>query len=248
VDVKVRLVLVVAMMGLGLVTAAASDKEKEAAPQNVDSGSFGVFLRGQRVGTETFSIQQQSNGSLVTSEFKTEGATDKAIQSSQLQLMQNGDLRKYEWKEIAPGKAQAVVLPNDNLLVERSSASPQDKQEEYPFLLPASTNMLDDYFFVHREVLAWKYLATGCRQEKGQVQCQPNQRTSFGTLNPHSRASSLVSLEFVKRESVAVRGVARELIRLTLRGEGFEWAMWLDDQFKLIRIVIPGQETEVVRD
>lgn len=245
---KVRTALVLGMIGLGLVTAAATDKQKEAAPQNVDSGSFGVFLRGQRVGTETFSIQQQSSGSVVTSEFKTEGSSEKAVQTSQLELMQNGDLRKYEWKELSPGKAQAVVMPNDNLLVERSTANPQDKQQEFPFLLPASTNILDDYFFVHREVLAWKYLATGCRQEKGQVQCQPNQRTSFGTLNPHARASSLVSLEFVKRESVAVRGVTRDLIRLTLRGEGFEWTLWLDDQFKLIRIVIPGEETEMVRD
>ena len=51
-------------------------------------------------------------------------------------------------------------------------------------------------------------------------------------------------------EKVTIRGAERELIRLTLTGDGFEWALWVDDrdQFKLIRIAIPADNTEVVRD
>ena len=58
----------------------------------------------------------------------------------------------------------------------------------------------------------------------------------------------LVSLEFVGRERVSVRGVEKELNRLTLKSDGGDWALWLDDQFKLVRILIPGDNTEVVRD
>ncbi|HEV2716756.1 MAG TPA: hypothetical protein VGU64_15950, partial [Terriglobales bacterium] len=139
------------------LASAAATKEKEPAGQKVDSGSFGVFVNGRRVATETFSIVQNNNGSVANSQFKTEPGADSAAQSSQLELSVNGDLRRYEWKELSPGKAQALILPNDNLLIERSSSTPQDKQEEHPFLLPTSTSILDDYFFIHREILAWKY-------------------------------------------------------------------------------------------
>ena len=102
----------------------------------MDTGSFGVFMNGHRIATEKFSIQQNSTGSVATSEFKTEAGVAPAAQSSELQLAPNGDLRKYEWKEISPGKAQAVIVPNDNLLVERSTNNPQDKAGRASF--PAS--------------------------------------------------------------------------------------------------------------
>jgi hypothetical protein len=71
--------------------AMAADKEKpKDAAQMVDSGSFGVFLNGQRIATETFSIQQSATGSIATSEFKTEAGADKSVQSSELQLTANG--------------------------------------------------------------------------------------------------------------------------------------------------------------
>jgi len=225
----------------------AFDTKKETAGQVVDSGSFGVFVNGRRIATETFSVQKGVSGSVATSEFKTEGA-DKAMQSSELQLTASGDLRKYEWKELSPGKAQAVVVPNDNLLVERSTENPQSKQEEHPFLLPVSTNILDDYFFIHREILAWKYLATGCKQQNGGLSCPKEQEAKFGVLNPHARASMLVTMTFAGREKIPVRGVERELNHFTLKGEAGDWSLWLDDQFKLVRIVVKGDNTEIVRD
>ena len=164
------------------------------------------------------------------------------------QLALNGDLRKYEWKEISPGKAQLVVLPNDTLLIERSTANPQDKEEEHPFLLPISTSVLDDYFFVHREILVWKYLATSCRQDKGQVTCPPNQQVKFGAINPHQRSSLLVSMAFTGKEKVPVHGVERELNHFLLKSDAGDWSLWLDDQFKLVRILVASDNTEVVRD
>jgi len=245
--------LTAGMLFLSLVSfpgsAAAKDKDKESADKAVDSGSFGIFQNGHRVATETFSIQQNASGSVATSQFKTDNTVqEKAAQSSELQLTEKGELRRYEWKELSPGHAQAVVVPNDEFLMERYSDSPEAKQHEQPFLLPASTSILDDYFFIQREILAWKYLATGCRQQNGQVQCPEKQRVQFGALNPHSRASMQVSLEFSGREKVPVRGVERELNRFNLQSEVGNWTLWLDDQFKLVRILVRDDNTEVVRD
>jgi len=243
----------VALVGLCLLVAssaaAASGKDDKApTAQNVDSGSFGVFMNGRRVATETFSVHQSSTGSSIVSEFKSEAGADKAEQRSEWQMGPNGDLRKYEWKEVSPGQSQAVVVPNQEFLTERFRASPQDKELEQPFMLPASSSLLDDYFFVQREVLVWKYLASSCKQDKGALQCPLKQRVQFGALNPHSRSSISVTLEFAGREKVTIRGAEVELNRLDLKGESGTWTLWVDDQYKLQRILIQDGNTEVVRD
>jgi len=233
------------------LAAPASDKPakgKEAPGQVVDSGSFGVFMEGRRVATETFSIHQDASGSEVKSEFQSESGTDKAAQSSELQLSASGELKSYEWTESSPGQSHAIVTPNQEFLIERYSKNPGDKPLEQPFLLPASTTMLDDYFFIQREVLAWKFLATTCKQDKGQVSCPLNQSAQLGTLNAHARASAPVSLQFAGRDKVSLHGVDHELIRLEMKSETGDSTLWLDDQLKLQRILDPTASTEVVRD
>ena len=212
----------------------------------MDSGSFGVFNSGHRVATEVFSIRQGGEGSVVASEFKSEQGEQKAEQSSNLELTPSVELRRYEWKEISPEKTQATVSPSDTFLIERFGEGAGDKEHEQNFLLPASTSILDDYFFVHREVLAWKYLATACKHDQG-LQCPKDQKMQFGTLNPHERSSMPVSIEFTGRDKVNVHAVQRELSRFVLKSESGDWALWLDDQLKLVRL-LNDTGTEVVRD
>jgi hypothetical protein len=235
----------VLLLAASALARPAKNGSKDAS-HVVDSGTFGVFVNGQRVATETFSIEQDATGSVVTSQFKSAPGVDDASQSSELQLASNSSLVKYEWKELSPDRVEAVVAPDGNFLMERTNAPGQKKPQEQPFLLPPSTVILDDYFFVDREILAWKYLATSCRRDNGQLQCPVNRPTQFGALNPHSRSSMMVSVEFAKREAVTIGGKQRELNRFTLRNEGDEWSLWLDDQFKLIRI--DAGNTQVVRD
>ena len=247
------LLVTIAFVGLcalsNLATAKGVD-DKSAASQAVDSGSFGVFINGQRVATETFSIHQNASGSSIVSRFKSDSGSAKAEQTSQWEMTANGDLRKYEWKEISPGQSQAVVVPNQEFLIERFKNTPQEKEQEQPFMLPSSSMLLDDYVFIQREVLAWKFLASSCKQEKGALQCPLKQRVQFGAVNPHARASMSVTLEFVGREKVMLRGTERELNRLDLKSDSGDWSLWLDDQddhFKLQRMT-SADKTEVVRD
>ena len=224
------------------------DKEKEHEGQNLDSGSFGVFQNNHRVGTETFSIYQTSNGIVVNSEFKTENAPVQAVQTSELQLTVTGDIRRYDWKELSPDKAESVVLPNSEFLNQKWSAGANEKQGEQPYLLSASTSILDDYFFVHREVLAWKFRGSACKLEKGQLLCPLKQRTQFGTLNPRQHSSAPLSAEYLGREKVSLKNGEKELNKLELKNDVGTWQLWLDDDFKVIRMSILGENTEVVRD
>ncbi len=221
--------------------------EKNAPARIVDSGSFGVFSGAHRVATETFSIKQDAQGSVVSSEFKSEQGEHKADQSSELELTPSVELRSYQWKELSPERIDATVMPNNTFLVERFSFASDGKAHEQNFLLPASTSILDDYFFIQREVLAWKFLATTCKQEKTGVGCPPNQKAQFGTLNPHSRSSMLVNIEFTGKDKVMIHGSEHELSRFMLRAESGDWAFWLDDKLNLVRLL--GENgIEVVRD
>jgi hypothetical protein len=212
----------------------------------VDSGSFGVFVKGQRVVTETFSVQQDNGISLVKSHLQETGGSASVGQRSELQMTGSGELVRYEWSD---GSGSLVVTPNNEFLLEKITTSPSSKPAEQPFLMPNTSAILDNNFFVHRQVLAWRYLATNCHTESSTQKCQQG-ALEFGVLVPQDRTSMRVRMELAGREKVTIRGTERELLRLNLKGEAFSWALWVDDkdQFKLVRVLIADDNTEVVRD
>jgi hypothetical protein len=230
----------------GAHAADKKDKTKAPANQTVDSGSFGIFIKGQRVATETFHIDQQNGNSIVRSQLKETGGADSTSQKSDLEMTANGELLRYEWSQSSGGALS--VFPDNDFLKEKIVTSAATKPAEQAFLLPSSSPILDNNFFVHREVLAWKYLAVApCKDENNHRHCEP---ADFGALVPQDRTSMSVRMELVGKEKVTIRGAERELLRLNLSGENYQWALWVDEQdhFKLMKVSIPADNTEVVRD
>jgi len=232
------------------VSAAAADKKNQAkaAPaQTVDSGSFGIFMKGVRVATETFSIQQETSSSVIKSQLKQTVGADPISQKSDLEMTAAGELIRYEWSQSSGGSLS--VFPNNEFLLEKISMASSSKPAEKPFLMPSSSAILDNNFFVHREVLIWRYLAAACKPEGGAMKCQQDPG-DFGVLVPQDSTSMHVRMELVGKEKIPIRGTDRELMRLNLKGDDFDWALWVDEQdhFKLIRVAIPADNTEVVRD
>lgn len=243
-------ILVVLAASLPIFAADKADKKDKSKPapgQTIDSGSFGVFIKGQRVATETFKVQQAEGGSIVNSQLKETAVSGAADQKSDLQITSNGELIRYDWSQVSGGSL--TVFPNNDFLMEKITTSSTGKPAEQAFLMPSTTNILDNNFFIHREVLAWRYLAADCKPEGGNLKCQQGPQ-EFGALVPQDRTSLRVRIELVGKEKVTIRGAERELLRLNLTGEEFDWALWVDDhdQFKLIRVAIPADSTEVVRD
>lgn len=230
---------------LSLNASDKKEKSKSSAVQTVDSGSFGVFISGQRVATETFKIEQQNGVSMVRSQLKAN--SEEATQKSELEFSASGELLRYEWSQSSGSSLS--VFPSNDFLMERINAKADGKPAEQPFLMPSTTVILDNNFFVHREVLAWRYLAADCKPDAGNLKCQQGP-APFGILVPQEHTSISVRMELVGKEKITVHGAERELLRLNLSGESFTWALWVDDrdQFKLIRVAIPADNTEVVRD
>jgi hypothetical protein len=230
------------------VMLIAGDKKDKPKPgvQQVDSGAFGVFVRGQRVVTETFSVVQDNGVSVVKSHLQETGSATSPGQKSELQMSGSGELFRYEWSD---SSGTIVVTPNNEFLLEKITTGGSSKAAEQPFLMPNTSAILDNNFFVHRQVLAWRYLASNCQTQNGALKCQQGP-LEFGVLVPQDRTSMRVRMELMGREKVMIHGVERELMRLNLKGESFSWALWVDDkdQFKLMRVLIPDDNTEVVRD
>jgi len=222
------------------------DKSKPSSAQTIDSGSFGILIKGQRVATETFNIQQENGNVVVKTQLKQASGGDSASQKSDLEMTSNGELLRYEWSQSSGGSL--TVFPDNEFLKERITPSAGAKPAEQAFLLPSGSPILDNNFFVHREVLAWKYLQVApCKDENGHRRCEP---ADFGTLVPQDRTSMSVRMELVGKEKITIRGAERELLRLNLHGDQFDWALWVDenDHFKLMRVAIPADNTVVDRD
>jgi hypothetical protein len=239
---------------LALMLAASlllgNDKSKDSKSKDsktaVDAGSFGVFVSGRRVATETFSVHQQADGdSTISSEVKDEGGS--ASQRSEMKITSAGALVRYEWHQLSPGKSSLAVAPNNEFLLETITDNPGTKPAEQPFILPNSSPILDNNFFVHREVLAWRYLGSSCTSEAGGMKCSAGE---FGVLIPQDRLSSHVTLTTVGDEKITIRGVEQVLIHLDLKGDDGDWSFWLNanDHYKLMRVTKAGQPVEVLRD
>ena len=79
---------------------------------------------------------------------------------------------------------------------------------------------------------------------------------------PHQHAAFNATLELKGMEKVSLKGALRDLNKIVLKtGEpqrvdpgksnsdpDIEWVMWVDDNYKLIKISIPGSTIEVIRD
>ncbi|MGE5323117.1 MAG: hypothetical protein ACM3SW_09660 [Actinomycetota bacterium] len=232
---------------LASISVAGDQKDKKAGGSKVwDSGSFGIFVNGRRVGTEKFTIEQKNtNVSVADSEITVDDGHSKITQTAEMRVAPNGDLLSYVWKALSPQKEQSTVEPKDQLLVEHVMPADQKKMD-VPYVLPASTVILDDNFFSHRELLVWRYLATGCvmKPNEGRM-CGP---THFGILVPHQHTSASATMELTGREQINVKGRQQELNKFKIESDGVVWNLWVSDDYKVIKMSVPSSNVEVVRD
>jgi hypothetical protein len=243
--IRGRIVLVVTMLLGALCPLWAAHKPPAAKTKTVDAGTFAVLVNGQQIATETFRIEQGASISTLTSEFKAESG-QKTVQKAELQITSAGDLQHYEWHELSPDKAQIVVEPSDGIITEHITPAPPAHPLQQPFVLPPSTMVLDDYFFSQREVLLWRYLAQSCTNGKLEG-CHP-QHLQFGILAPQEHAILMVTLDYAGPETVKIGNNERTLNRFNLQTEQDPpWALYVDMDLKLVRIVIASEKTEIVR-
>ena len=214
----------------------------------VDEGSFGIFQSGQRVAIESFTIRQYPDSNVTSSQLHGEvgPAGAKLEQTSELTLLPNGALSRYEWKQLAPARASAVVEPSDQVLVMHSIAADGKTSTDQSFFLTPETFILDDYFFSTREVLLWRYLATSCKQRADGEGCD-YVRARFPVIIPRRHTSAEVFIEFKGFDDTPLNGRPQHLRHFLMQTDGPDWHLWVDSDYKLLRISVPDANTEVLR-
>lgn len=266
--VKFAILLGVMLAASTCLNAAdkSSDKKEKPGSRVADSGSFGVYMNGKRVGTENFNITQTLGNakdpgySTTDSEIKFDDGNFKAVQSAEMQVSARNELRSYTWHSTVPQKEESSVEPKDEMLVEHILPADQ-KKVDVPHILPVSTVILDDNFFSQREVLLWWYLANGCQRQNNGLVCGSRK---FVILVPRQHISGNATLELMGQEKVTVKGSERELNKVKLETSGpqsltwlndqghesdtTQWVLWVDDQYKIIKMTVAGSNVEVVRD
>jgi hypothetical protein len=82
------------------------------------------------------------------------------------------------------------------------------------------------------------------------MQCPIKQPVRFASVNPHQHSSAPGTMQSLGKEKVSVKGTEQELFKLELKTEAGTWYLWMDDhdRYKLMRISIAGENTEVLRD
>jgi hypothetical protein len=216
---------------------------KKPSADLVDSGVFGIYVNGKRVASEKFEITQTAEISVAKAELRIDQA--KNAQTAELQLSRAGNLLRYQWSEKDQGTA--VVEPKDEFLVEHVSLLQPAKSAEQPFILPTSTLILDDYFFSQRQILLWRYLATQCKMKAGETGCSLSP-AQFGVIVPRQQTSMQVNIEYKGPQKVNIKGADQDLRRFELHSEGNDWVLWMDNTYKIQKIVIDAEGTEVYRD
>lgn len=228
---------------------APDTKDEGKAGTVVDAGTFAVFQDGQRLATEDFTIRQFSASSITTSHLRLTAAnpgqqSGTLEQVSELTLLANGNVSRYEWKESSPAVRSAVVEPKDDLLVMHTVAD--GKNYDHTFFMNPSTFVLDDYVFSVREVLLWRYLATSCQRRSTGDGCDLI-RARFPIIVPLRETSGEVYIEFAGYDDTPLNGRPQHLRHLVMKTDGPDWHFWLDENLKLLRISIPDAKTEVLR-
>ncbi len=240
-----RLFSAAATMFLLASALAAGTKPVPKNATVVDEGTFAVFQNGARIATEEFAIYQYADHNTTACHLRGEG-TAHFEQSSELTLRPDGNLSRYEWKELAPAKSSATVEPGDQVLVLHSTGEDGKPIKDQSFFLAPDTFILDDYFFATREVLLWRYLASACRPRTSGGGCDLVRRR-FPVLVPRQRLSAQVFVDFKGYEELPINGHTERLRHFVIQTEGPEWHLWLNDAHKLLRITLPSERTEILR-
>lgn len=253
-------IILVFFAGASPVYCGDKDKTPEKLEAKiVDAGSFGLYVGGKRIGTETFKIEQRPDYSIASADLKVDDGSVQAAQRAEMRVSPRGDLKSYIWRSTLPKLEETSVEPQDQLLVEHVVPADQKKMD-VPHMMPVSTVILDNNFFSQREVLLWRYLATGCKQQGPELMCGPS---SYPVLVPQMHQSASANLEFVGADKVMVKGAERQLNKIVLRvgdpkqfvvmngqseAESGQWLLWADESYKIVKITFSGSNFEVVRD
>jgi hypothetical protein len=205
-----------------------------AAPKNspltADKGTFRILVGGQPSGKEDFEITPSGGGWVVrgTSEIQTADGMTRV--SGTLELHADGTPSHYEWSTQSPKKAGAAVdFSGSTATIELHLDGTRPYTQQFTFGSPQVV-VLDNNLYHQYIVLAHLY-----DRQKGGAQ-------TFAVLVPQDLTPGSVTVEATGTQEIA----GKKLEQLRVKTEDLEINLLLDGE-RLVRIVAPGSNAEIVR-
>jgi hypothetical protein len=224
---------------LALVTVAASRaRPATRTPARTDSvliqdkGKFKISVNGASLGTEEFEIHPSGDHWIAqgTSEVQPPGGQPAKV-SAHLTLQPNGTPVSYDWSTQGAKKASAEIQFQNSIatiILRLDNAKPFTQQ--FTFTSPLIA-ILDNNLYHQYAILARLY----DREKKGSQ--------TFSVLVPQEMTPGSVTVE-----SIAPTNGSNAAEMLRVQTTDIEVDLSLDAKGRLMRLVAPGSNAEVVRE
>jgi hypothetical protein len=196
-----------------------------------DKGKFKILVNGQAMGKEEFEIGSSGGGWLAhgSSEITTPQGVTKV--TGTLTAHPNGSPEHYDWSTQGVKKASAAIsFNNDVATAELHVDGARPYTQQFTFNSPMIV-VLDDNMYHQYQILASFY-----DMDKKGVQ-------NFTVLVPQELTPGNVTVESLGKQDVD----NKKMEALRVRTEDNEIDLYLDGG-KLMRLVAPSANAEVVRD
>jgi len=197
-----------------------------------DKGKFKISINGAPIGTEEFEIHPSGDRWTAqgNADVRPPGGAPTHI-TSRLTLQADGSPVAYEWSTQGQKKASAEIqFQNSIATITLHLENARPFTQQFTFTSPLVA-ILDNNLYHQYAILARLY----DREKKGSQ--------TFSVLVPQEMTPGTVTVN-----SVAPAGVANAAEELRVQTPDLEVDLYLDAKGRLIRLVAPASNAEVVRE
>jgi hypothetical protein len=208
-----------------------ADKPNPGSLFAPEKGKFKIFVNGQQVGKEEFEIGLSGGDWNVRGNSEIQSPQGTTHVTGTLNLRPDGTPAHYEWSVQGPKKASAEIefkgsVANVELHLEGARPYTQQFTFNSPQVVVLDNNLYHQYVVLAR-LYDWS--------KKG--------AQTFAVLVPQEMTPGNVTADSLGKQDVG----GAKLEELRVKTEDLELDLYLDGQ-KLVRIVAPSSNAEIVRE
>ncbi|MGA8220992.1 MAG: hypothetical protein WB780_05000 [Candidatus Acidiferrales bacterium] len=221
--------LAVALASLLIIAAASLNAAGIFSPEK---GKFRILVNGQQAGKEEFEITPSGENWIAQGSTELQSPQGSTHVKGTLELRSDGSPVRYEWSTQGAKKAGATIVFNG------ATASVELRMEgARPFTQQFTFNssriaVLDNNLYHQYAILARLY-----DWEKKGAQ-------TFSVIVPQEMVPGTITVESLGKQEAG----GAKLEELRVKTEDLEIDLFLDAQQRLVRIVSPAANAEILRD
>jgi hypothetical protein len=222
---------VLAACAMAFLVAAGSALAKNSSLFVPEKGSFRILVKGQPMGKEEFEIGPSGGNWIAHGTSEIQGPEGVTHVSGTLELHPDGTPVRYEWSTQGAKKAAATIdFSGSTATIELRLEGARPFTQQFTFNSPQIV-VLDNNLYHQYAVLARLY----DWEKKGPQ--------TFSVLVPQELTPGTVTVESLGSQDVD----GKKLDELSVKTEDLEVDLYLEGQ-RLVRIVAPGSNAEIVRE